>query len=168
MIGLTQIKEKEFKDLTEGDKRKLINELIMNWQNTFANLEKWNKELNGFTLNHIEVKEYGFSCRIYAPWGMDLNDLENAMVLQLNQRLRAEKADKGHETVADIKRNLADIANFVAKFFDNQFTADQAIIGLAPNQGLEIDTFVMAALGESVDTDNDPDDAENENTETKK
>lgn len=58
------------------EKTKLIHELVVNFKNTFANLEKWNKELNGFTLSHIDVKDYGFVCRIYAPWGMDLNDLE--------------------------------------------------------------------------------------------
>lgn len=83
---------------------------------------------------------------------LDLSDLENALVLQLNQRKRAEKAEKGHESANDIKQNLQDIGRFLVRFFDNQFTVDQAISGLAPSQGLEIDTFVMAALGENTET----------------
>ncbi|WP_125154474.1 FtsK/SpoIIIE domain-containing protein [Clostridium rectalis] len=54
-----------------------INQLIYNWKNTFGNLEKWNKEYNGYTLSNIKVETYGFSSRVYAPWGMNLFALSN-------------------------------------------------------------------------------------------
>lgn len=75
-----ELEEERINKKKEKQKQKedahIINQLVHNWQNTFANLENWNKELNGYTLNNIEVQDYGLSARIYAPWGIDIFDLE--------------------------------------------------------------------------------------------
>lgn len=60
----------------QREESRMINELVINWQNTFGNLKNWNQERNGYTLSHIQVHDYGFSCRIYAPWGMSIFDIE--------------------------------------------------------------------------------------------
>jgi len=53
-----------------------VKDLIMNFMNTLSDKEIWNKEFKGYSLANIEVHLYGCSARIYAPWGMDLQDLE--------------------------------------------------------------------------------------------
>jgi len=56
--------------------RSEINTLVSNWMNTFGNLKDFNREKNGFTLEDVKVHDYGLSAKVYAPWGMDLNDLD--------------------------------------------------------------------------------------------
>lgn len=72
---IEKAKAKEEKLKKKEDER-IINELIIDWQNTFANLKRWNQEFNGYTLSHIKVENYGLSARIYAPWGIDIFELE--------------------------------------------------------------------------------------------
>lgn len=68
--------KKREEKLKQKEDVRIINKLIDNWQNTFGNLKNWNQEFNGYTLSDIEVHDYGCSARIYAPWGIDISDLE--------------------------------------------------------------------------------------------
>lgn len=68
--------KKREEKLKQKEDARIINKLIDNWQNTFGNLKNWNQEFNGYTLSDIEVHDYGCSARIYAPWGIDISDLE--------------------------------------------------------------------------------------------
>jgi hypothetical protein len=70
-IALNRQKAKE-----EKERVQLINELHMHWANTMANIKCLNREKKTFTLHSVEVTNYGYKCRIYAPWGLALTELE--------------------------------------------------------------------------------------------
>lgn len=79
-----EIKQDKIKKLEEkkiiNDKNKkdaqIINKLVRDFMDTLGALEINNQESIGYSLNNIEVHEYGLSARIYAPYGMTLSDLE--------------------------------------------------------------------------------------------
>lgn len=75
---------------------------------------------------------------------LSLADTLLALELQLKQRKRAEKDT---ETVKDLKDNLNDICEFLSKFFENQFSQNEAYDGLNPSNIEKVNDFVDAALG---------------------
>jgi hypothetical protein len=65
----TEIKEKM-------DLHSDINKLIYHWKSIMAHTKTCNELDQTFTLSHIEKKDYGYKCRIYAPDGIPINNLE--------------------------------------------------------------------------------------------
>jgi len=69
-VDKNAIEEKHKQDLRD------IKELVNNFMNTFGANEIYNKDQIGFTLHSLKSHDFGITCRIYAPFGMVLDDLE--------------------------------------------------------------------------------------------
>lgn len=60
----------------EFEKRKKINQLIIQWKEIVAQTGTYNEIYDTFTLSNITIEEYGFRCLIFAPYGIPLENLE--------------------------------------------------------------------------------------------
>lgn len=58
------------------NKRKQISKLINAWKQIMAEADIKNNSFNTLTLSHINIKNYGFSARILAPYGLNFDILE--------------------------------------------------------------------------------------------
>lgn len=56
--------------------RNKISKLINQWKEIMSQTNTYNQEFLTFTLSHIQEKDYGFKCRIYAPYGLSFDMLE--------------------------------------------------------------------------------------------
>jgi S-DNA-T family DNA segregation ATPase FtsK/SpoIIIE len=55
---------------------KELSDLANHWKEIMAQTDSFNKSFHTYTLAHITIEDYGYHCRIYAPWGMALEGLE--------------------------------------------------------------------------------------------
>ena len=71
-IKNTEIKIKQYSELKNE-----IGKLVNGWKEIMAQTNTYNQQYLTFTLGHIKKESYGFSCRIYVPYGLSFNELEN-------------------------------------------------------------------------------------------
>lgn len=53
-----------------------IFKLTNQWKEIMAQTNTYNQEYLTFTLSHIQKENYGYKCRIYAPYGLSFDELE--------------------------------------------------------------------------------------------
>jgi S-DNA-T family DNA segregation ATPase FtsK/SpoIIIE len=53
-----------------------LTKLTNHWLEIMAETKSYNEAYQTFTLSHIKKEDYGYSCRIYAPDGLIIDDLE--------------------------------------------------------------------------------------------
>lgn len=72
----TKIKNKQEDMKVKMELHRDINHLVYQWRSVMAHTKTVNELDQTFSLAHIEKKDYGYKCRIYAPDGIDIAELE--------------------------------------------------------------------------------------------
>lgn len=98
------IEEKKALAIKRKKDAPVINKLVKDFMDTMGTNEITNKEQKGFTLMEIQAHDYGCSAKIYAPYGMVLNDLEKLTpLIQTGCRCQFLYEIPEHKKYADVK-----------------------------------------------------------------
>ena len=77
MIKIIKSDEEKEKAKIEHENRKQISKLVYTWKQIMAESGIKNNSYDTLTLSHIKIENYGFSARIYTPYGLNFDILEN-------------------------------------------------------------------------------------------